>query len=134
MTKSKKKILTALLSSVVLSIGFTNIMAFASQGSYSFRLGRDNSAYSSSIKKNAANGTGNDFAKIYPTYGTVSGAPMTLTIYNDNHTTAYSNPAYFTSLDIRWIYYTHSVYINEYVCLKGKAGYYYSEMDGEWIC
>ncbi len=135
MTKKKKRIVSALLSTAILSMGITGAVAFAAEHTFDFRLGRDTSGWSTS-QKVGANTLYSNCVNVVPTSGNVDNAPMTITIYNSNHSSAYSNPAYFTTTKYgeapRNITYTISPRTNESVCLRGKAGYYYSSLQGRW--
>jgi hypothetical protein len=128
MTKKKRRVITAMVSTAILSVGITATISYASYDNFEFELSQNTVGYSSSIVYDSSN----SYVNVVPTAGIVNSAPMTLTVYNGTHTTAYSNPAYFTSFDPRNIYFTSTPSYYSQICLRGKAGYYYSRLKGIW--
>lgn len=138
MTNKFKKALSSIICVFTLSSGVTGIIANATYGDFSFKINRSSYKYSSEQTKDTIHST-SDFAAVYPTYGLAASCPIGVGVVNSGNKAVRANTLWFNSLDGK-----HLPYINTSstpspggetkLCLKGTAGYYYTELDGQWEC
>lgn len=132
MTKKTKKKLSSIIAAFMLSTNVTGMIANAEYVDFEFHVNRSSTEYSDMAIKSVIHGVP-DCAKIYPTTGLLATCPLGVTVVNYYGYSARSNTVWFNSLDAMFPQYTSPAPgAGAELCLKGTAGYYYTEAQGTW--